>query len=96
MATEGDLPDSCFAWVPPGAGGANGRKSLRKLPLCSVDTGKPDCRIIGAAAAAVSPGGFRGNPANLPAGAVAAVKRRIRVARAAAKCSGNVPDSIKP
>jgi hypothetical protein len=90
---DSSLPDSCFAFVPNEAQGANGSKSLRKLRLCN-DAGKLDCGIIGAAAATFSSGGFRGNRVSLPSSAVAGAKRKIRAARASAKCGGEAPESI--
>lgn len=73
--TEGDLPDSCFAYVP-----VDGPKSDRKLRLCSLETGEPDVAIVGAAAAAVSTKGYRGNRVQLPSGAMAGAKDKIRAA----------------
>jgi hypothetical protein len=93
-SSESGLPDRCYAYLPSGSQGPNGAKSLRKLRLCDVASEKFDCQIIGNAAAAFSAGGFRGNPVQLPAGAIAAAKRRVRAARAAAKCQGPVPASI--
>jgi 2'-5' RNA ligase len=71
---EADLPDSCYAYVPSG-----GPPSARKLRLCSTATGKLDAGIIGAAAAALGPG-FRGNRVQLPSGAVAGAKAKVRAA----------------
>jgi hypothetical protein len=99
MATEGDLPDSCFAFVPSEARGANGTKSARKLRICELDSGKPSCPQIGRAAAAVSGGGFRGNRVQGVGSAMGAVKRKIRAAGNALRCWDSpdaVPDSIKP
>lgn len=58
---EGDLPDSCFAYVPSG-----GNKSDRKLPLCGAN-GQLDSGHVGAAAAALGKG-FRGQKVDLPSG----------------------------
>jgi hypothetical protein len=90
---ESDLPDSCFAYVPDDAKGADGSKSLRKLRLCNM-SGELDCGIIGAAMAAFSAGGFRGNRVQLPSGAVAGAKAKVRSARNRAKCEGDLPDHM--
>lgn len=94
---ESDLPDSCFAYVPDAAKGADGSKSLRKLRLCN-DAGEPDARIVGAAMAALGPGGFRGQTVDIPAAARAGVMARVRAAFAKAnpgKGKGDMPDHMQ-
>lgn len=77
---EADLPDACFAYVPEEARGPGGAKSLRKLPLCDETTGELSPDRVAAAAAALSPGGFRGQRVQLPPGEREAVKARVRAA----------------
>jgi len=69
-----------------------------KLRLTSTPGGKPDARIVGAAVAALGPGGFRGNPVEIPASARAGVKAKVRAAWRAAnpdKGSDELPDVLK-
>lgn len=51
-----------------------------KLRLTSEPGGPPDPAIVGAAAAALSSGGYRGQPVDLPSDAVAGVKAKVRAA----------------
>lgn len=71
---DGDeYPASAFAYVPD-----TEKPSAWKLRLWE-DTGKKVTKAqLGRAAAALSPGGFRGNKAEIPADALPAVKRKIR------------------
>ena len=74
--TEGgeSFPASDYCYVPDAAA-----PSTWKLRVTATPGGKPDPAIVGAAAAALSPGGFRGNPVQIPsadrAAAVACVRR---------------------
>lgn len=73
-ASDGSLPDRCFAFVPDDV------PSHRKLKLCSPD-GSYDAGIIGAAKAALGKG-YRGNRVQLPADARAGVIAKVnRAAR---------------
>lgn len=93
---ESDLPDSCFAYVPDEAKGADGAKSKRKLRLCNMD-GELDAGIIGAAAAALGPG-FRGQTVDLPSDAVGPAKRKVRAAWRKVnpdKDADDMPEGIK-
>lgn len=76
MKTEGAIkrPAEDFAFVPDSE-----KPSTWKLPLTDA-TGKVTRDKLGAAAAAFSPGGFRGQKAKIPSGDVAAVKAKIRAA----------------
>lgn len=65
-----DAPDRYFAYVPAEARGADGKKSLRKLPLASVEKKGLDPAILRNALA-------RFPQTDLPAGAKAGVKRKI-------------------
>ncbi len=80
ILAESDLPDSCFAYVPDEAKGADGSKSDRKLRLCNM-SGELDSGIIGAAKAALGKG-FRGNKVQLPAGARSGAIRKVNAAAA--------------
>lgn len=73
--TEGGVryPAADFAFVPD-----REKPTTWKLRLSDGRPGNKTIRQLGRAAAALSPGGFRGRRAQLPANAVASVKRRIR------------------
>jgi hypothetical protein len=69
-----------------------------RLRLTSSPGGKPDPRIVGAAVAALGPGGFRGNPVSIPKSALPGVKRKVlRAWREAnpGKKPEDVPDVLK-
>lgn len=72
---EGDLPDTCFGYVPEGD---DAKASDRKLPLCK-DDGELDAAMIGAAAAALGEG-FRGERVDLPEEAMTKAKTRVLAA----------------
>lgn len=82
-ASDGDLPDSCYAYVPDPE-----TPSTRKLKLCGSD-GKPDKGVIAAAKAALGKG-YRGNRVQLPASARSGVIAKVN---AAAKSVGIEPFS---
>jgi HK97 family phage major capsid protein len=68
------FPASDYCYVPDAAA-----PSTWKLRTTSTPGGKADPAIVGAAAAALGPGGFRGNPVEIPSadrGAVVACVRR--------------------
>jgi len=93
--TEGgkDFPASDYAYVPDAES-----PSTWKLRLTATPRGDPDPGIVGAAAAALGPGGFRGQKVDIPAGDVAAVKARVRAAWKKANPDRNadeMPASIK-
>jgi len=69
-----ELPASCFAYV-----GDPENPGTWHLPYLNPD-GSPDETHLAAAAAALSEGGFRGQPVDLPAGAAAKVKSKLRAA----------------
>lgn len=75
MKTEDgkDYPASCYAYVPdPEA------VNTWKLRMCAVGTTEITREQLGAAAAALSPGGFRGNKVELPSEDVDKVKAKLR------------------
>lgn len=69
-----ELPASCFAYVEDPA-----NTDTWHLPYLNPD-GSVDETHLAAAAAALSPGGFRGQKVDLPATAVAGVKAKLRAA----------------
>lgn len=74
--TEGgkQFPGSDFAFVPDPA-----KPSTWKLRLTNSPGGTPDSGIVGAAVAALGKG-FRGNKVQIPSGALAGVKSKVRAA----------------
>ena len=54
--------------------------STWKLRLTDTPGGAPSPRIVGAAIAALGPGGFRGQKVQIPSSEMAAVKRKVRAA----------------
>lgn len=68
-----DFPAEAFAFVPD-----SNKPSEWKLRLWEDLTQKVTRSQLGAAAAALSPGGFRGNRVQIPTADVAAVKKHIR------------------
>jgi len=86
------FPKSDYAYTP------GDKSSEWKLRLTSTPGGKPDSAIVGAAAAAFSPGGFRGKKVQLPSDAVAGVKAKVRAAWRRAnpdKSTDDMPESIR-
>ena len=75
MATEDGekYPASAFAYVPDAE-----KSSTWKLRLWEDHTAKVTRAQLGRAAAALSPGGFRGQKVQIPASELSAVKRKIR------------------
>ena len=86
-----DFPAAAFAFVPDRT-----KPSTWKLRLWSNLSDKVTIRQLGAAAAAFSPGGFRGNKVRLPSDAVAGVKRKIRSAyRRLGRTGNQIPASVR-
>lgn len=86
------FPKSDFAYTP------DDTPSHWKLRLTATPGGEPDSGIVGAAAAAFSPGGHRGKQVDIPAADKAAVKAKVRAAWKKAnpdKDASDMPDSIK-
>lgn len=77
MKTENgvEFPASDYAHVPD-----KHHPSTWKLRLTSEPGGKPDARHVGAAIAAVSPEGYRGEHAEIPEDKMDGVKERLRAA----------------
>jgi hypothetical protein len=93
--TEGGkaFPASDFAYVPDAE-----KPTTWKLRLTSTPGGDPDPAIVGAAAAALSPAGFRGNTVDIPAADKAGVVARVRRAWRKAnpdKKPEDMPEAIK-
>lgn len=87
------FPASDFAYAPD-----SNKPSEWKLRLTASPGGAPDPAFVGAAAAALSPGGHRGKKVQLPAAAVAGVKAKVRAAWRKAnpdKDPKDMPASIK-
>jgi len=70
----GDFPASAYAYVPD-----PDKPSTWKLRLKASPNGGYDVGIVGAAVAALGKG-FRGNKVQIPAGALAAVRAKVRSA----------------
>jgi hypothetical protein len=92
--TEGGrkFKKSDYAYTP------SDHPSSWKLRLTATPGGDPDPRMVGAAAAAFSSGGYRGQKVELPADAVAGAKAKVRAAWKKAhpdKTASEMPDSIK-
>lgn len=88
-----DFPASDFAYTPD-----RERPSTWKLRLTNDPGGEPDSRIVGAAVAALGPGGFRGNRVQIPRNAMAGVKAKVRRAWLKAnpdKSRDDLPAAIK-
>ncbi len=81
------FPASAYAYVPD-----SDKPSEWKLRLLEDPTKKVTRKQLGAASAALSPGGFRGQKADIPAEDLPAVKRKIR----AGYKSLDVPDDDIP
>jgi hypothetical protein len=75
MKTEDgfEYPARCYAYVPDPQ-----QVSTWKLRMCAPETTEITREQLGAAAAAFSEGGFRGNRVELPEGAVEDVRHKIR------------------
>jgi len=71
----GDFPASDYAYVPDPE-----QPSTWKLRLTATPGGEPDAAMVGAAAAALSPGGFRGNRVEIPDADRADVVAKVRAA----------------
>ncbi len=67
------FPAAAYAYVPDAE-----KSSTWKLRLWETPEKKVTRRQLGAASAALSPGGFRGNPVRIPEADLPAVKRKIR------------------
>jgi hypothetical protein len=94
MKTDGgeQYPAEAYAYVPDPES-----PSTWKLRLWESPSEKVTASQVGAAAAAFSPGGFRGNKVQIPPGDVAKVKARVRSAWKSAnpdKPESEMPDSI--
>lgn len=88
----GDFPASDYAYVPDPE-----QSSTWKLRLTATPGGEPDAAMVGAAAAAMSPGGFRGNRVEIPEADMADVKAKVRAAWEEAnpdKKAADMPESI--
>jgi len=86
------FPKSDFAYTP------SDNVSEWKLRLTSTPGGDPDPRIVGAAVAALGPGGYRGQTVEIPDAARAAVKAKVRSAWKKAnpdKGSDDLPEILK-
>ncbi len=91
--TEGGVcyPAKDYAFVPD-----SDKPSTWKLRLSQSRPGNITKSQLGAAAAAFSPGGFRGSKVKIPAGDVSRVKARIRREyRKLGVSTEDIPDSIK-
>lgn len=85
-----DYPARDYAFVPDPLRSATWRLRLTETP------GKISVAQLGRAAAALGPGGFRGNRVEIPAAALAAVKRRIRAEyRKLGVSEQKIPQSVK-
>lgn len=80
---------SDYAYVP-----STDKPSTWKLRLATERSGNITAEQLGRAAAAFSPGGFRGNRVQLPADAVARVKARVRSEYEKLGVT-RIPDSVK-
>lgn len=86
-------PASDYAYVPDPES-----PSTWKLRLTSTPGGDPDPGIVGAAVAALGPGGFRGNRVQIPAADLPKVKAKVRAAWKKAnpdKSADEMPATIK-
>jgi hypothetical protein len=93
MKTEGGIkfPASDFAYVPDSE-----KPSTWKLRLAEGSPGNVTIKQLGRAAAAFSPGGFRGQKVQIPSADVGKVKAKIRAAyKKLGTKSGDIPPSVK-
>ena len=85
-----DFPARDYAYAPDPSKPSTWKLRLTEAP------GKVTAAQLGRAAAALSPGGFRGSRVQIPATAVSAVKRRIRAEyRKLGIPSQKIPNSVK-
>lgn len=87
------FPAGDYAYVPDAE-----KPSTWKLRLTSSPGGAPDARIVGAAVAALGPGGYRGQRVQVPVEDLAGVKARVRAAWLKAnpeKDRSNLPTALK-
>lgn len=85
-----DYPARDFAFVPDPLAPSTWKLRLTETP------GKVTAAQLGRAAAALSPGGFRGNRVQIPDTALASVKRRIRAEyRRLGVPEGQIPNTVK-
>jgi hypothetical protein len=87
------FPAAAYAYVPD-----PNTPSTWKLRLWESPDKKETAHQVGAACAALSSGGFRGNKAAIPAKDMAAVKRKVRAAwkrQNTGKSDDEMPDAIK-
>jgi hypothetical protein len=85
-------PKSDWAYTP------SDTPSDWKIRLTDTPGGDPDPGIVGAAAAALSSGGFRGQKADIPSSDLPTVKRKVRAAWKKAnpgKSNDDMPESIR-
>jgi len=68
-----EYPEKCYLYVPDSE-----QVSTWKLRICAPETTEVTREQLGAAAAAFSPGGFRGQKVELPSEDVAQVKEKLR------------------
>jgi len=88
---EQDFPASAFAYVPDPTS-----PSTWKLRLVETPGGVPTAAQVGRAVAALGPGGFRGQRVQIPAAALAAVKRKVLAAwRATHEAGMEVPTVLQ-
>lgn len=94
QAVDGvEFPASDWAYTPD-----KDHPSTWKLRLTSKPGGSPDPAIVGAAVAALGPGGFRGKKVQIPAEDLAGVKAKVRAAWRAAnpeKGADDLPPILK-
>lgn len=69
------FPAAAYAYVPDPK-----KPSTWKLRLWATPGGGPDAHIVGAAIAALGPGGFRGNKVSIPSADLPAVKAKVKAA----------------
>lgn len=86
-----EYPEKCFLYVPDAE-----KPSTWKLRICAPESTEVTREQLGAAAAAFSPGGFRGQKVELPQADIAKVKTKLReeYAKLGVK-EEDVPQSIK-
>ncbi len=89
----GDFPASAYAYVPDPE-----KPSTWKLLLWDSPDGKMSAAQVGRAIAALGPGGFRGNPVEIPEKNLSEVKAKVRAAWKKAnpdKQDADMPEAIK-
>lgn len=86
-----EYPASCYAYVPD-----KEQVSTWKLRMCAVGTNEITREQLGAASAAFSPGGFRGQKVQIPEDDVSAVKKKLRDEyKKLGVENDDIPESIK-